>query len=73
MIYLIGFISTVIYCWNIVIDCMEERPINSHWGYGVVSVMCLYELEYYPLLIIMLMAFGAYSLATLVNYLDSKK
>ena len=68
IIFLIAFISMSCYGINLILDCMEQRPIKAHLGYGVIAILSTYQINIilsYALIIVVI-------LYTILTYLAFK-
>lgn len=71
--YLIAFISTCWYGWQLFADvCLDNRPLNTHFGYGLISIISI--VNYYPILSLFMIAIVfCYTAIILFCKLDKSK
>ena len=72
ILYLITFISLIFYGYNLLADLSYDRPLSAHLGYGLLSIIGLWQ-------IIPAIAIGIsiivtiYSIIILLCWIDSNK
>jgi len=72
LILLITFISLLFYLGNIIADFTYDRPVSTHLGYGIISIITTYQIE--PILsLILIIANIIWSALMLGLWLESKK
>lgn len=72
LLLIISFISMIFYCGNIMADASFDRPLSSHFGYGLISIITTWQTI--PVLaIVLLIIFIIYSLITFSIYIESQR
>lgn len=72
LIYLIAFISTTWYGCNLLADVSYDRPLSTHMGYGLISIVSLWQII--PALSIgIIIVFLTYTSIIIVLWVESKK
>lgn len=72
ILYLITFISLIFYGYNLLADLSYDRPLSSHMGYGLISIIGLWQII--PALAIgILIIFSLHQAVLLAIWVETKR
>ncbi len=72
LLHIIGFISLLFYLGNVIAVFTYERPLSTHFGYGIICIISSYYINIILGSVIAIL-FVIYSLLILAIYVESIK